>query len=264
MLYCDEVYPRVCGGTWSRTAMPSSSVGLSPRVRGNPCKVKAGVVRSGSIPACAGEPPSTGTPTGGAWVYPRVCGGTVTVLGDGTIFAGLSPRVRGNPPGRRTKPTRKRSIPACAGEPLLWLRMVLSLRVYPRVCGGTRAGCCNTIFVQGLSPRVRGNRSRYDVSPWGLWVYPRVCGGTFRSGNTIGAGVGLSPRVRGNPNVCSDLEARRGSIPACAGEPGIGSCGFYDEKGLSPRVRGNPANPYTHGAGLGSIPACAGEPKPCA
>ena len=54
-----RVYPRVCGGTYISTPYIAYFTGLSPRVRGNhvlrrhfnrPCR---------SIPACAGEPPST-------------------------------------------------------------------------------------------------------------------------------------------------------------------------------------------------------------
>ena len=74
------VYPRVCGGTGPvLTDAPIPTVGLSPRVRGN-LVWSARTVRSRSIPACAGEPPSGAIqhqvplPTG---VYPRVCGGTL-------------------------------------------------------------------------------------------------------------------------------------------------------------------------------------------
>ena len=92
-----RVYPRVCGGT-IRTRPPfDDTVGLSPRVRGNPCVLSAGGPSLWSIPACAGEP------------Y-RWARRTIQVKG-------LSPRVRGN---RSLSPSRRRpirSIPACAGEP---------------------------------------------------------------------------------------------------------------------------------------------------
>ena len=50
------VYPRVCGGTVIILLGRRWEMGLSPRVRGNPRKVKEGVRGVGSIPACAGEP----------------------------------------------------------------------------------------------------------------------------------------------------------------------------------------------------------------
>ena len=38
--YDDEVYPRVCGGTFGHCALRLPNMGLSPRVRGNRCKCK--------------------------------------------------------------------------------------------------------------------------------------------------------------------------------------------------------------------------------
>ena len=52
-------------------------------------------------------------------------------------LAGLSPRVRGNPRGRRAAAAASGSIPACAGEPAPYLCLLLLYQVYPRVCGGT-------------------------------------------------------------------------------------------------------------------------------
>ena len=55
---CPKVYPRVCGGTLSHKNWMSHSWGLSPRVRGNRQLQRVGADELGSIPACAGEPPS--------------------------------------------------------------------------------------------------------------------------------------------------------------------------------------------------------------
>ena len=92
-----EVYPRVCGGTF--TTFPESCIltGLSPRVRGNHFKIALARWLNRSIPACAGEPSSATTHRGFHWVYPRVCGGTAVPLGTSNLERGLSPRVRGNP-----------------------------------------------------------------------------------------------------------------------------------------------------------------------
>ena len=51
-----RVYPRVCGGTQPVLSCEYATMGLSPRVRGNPNSWPLDMMWSGSIPACAGEP----------------------------------------------------------------------------------------------------------------------------------------------------------------------------------------------------------------
>ena len=90
------------------------------------------------------------------------------------------------------------SIPACAGEPRDDPGTVPYIRVYPRVCGGTFTIPIVQVSVDGLSPRVRGNRAPRDgdsgaggsipacagepddhtLLTVATRVYPRVCGGT--------------------------------------------------------------------------------------
>ena len=233
-----RVYPRVCGGTPVTTNLEDLHTGLSPRVRGNHTDTGRPVVAHGSIPACAGEPHRCLAVRTPSRVYPRVCGGTVARLskrqhhrvyprvcgGTWRVFevsahtTGLSPRVRGNRPGRgRTYPWHG-SIPACAGEPDTPSCPLYRGWVYPRVCGGTCENHGHPFNVRGLSPRVRGNppcRPASRISAGSIpacageprrcfgtsrqsRVYPRVCGGTPSEGQRQGLAAGLSPRVRGN------------------------------------------------------------------
>ena len=90
------VYPRACGGTQFPHLLVGRNRGLSPRVRGNPQGEVAGIGGSGSIPARAGEPTSSGVLSDTARVYPRACGGTETRFWCTFTMSGLSPRVRGN------------------------------------------------------------------------------------------------------------------------------------------------------------------------
>ena len=152
------VYPRVCGGTSAEHEQGRPHGGLSPRVRGNRLGVGQHDGRTGSIPACAGEPRSCISSMPFTRVYPRVCGGTPPHASARHGQDGLSPRVRGNrlcPAGRRGG---GRSIPACAGEPCEGAPRQNPVRVYPRVCGGTRLIETANAGRYGLSPRVRGNR----------------------------------------------------------------------------------------------------------
>ncbi len=177
---------------------------------------------------------------------------------------------------------------------------VSSVRVYPRVCGGTLAGRGHVGVRVGLSPRVRGNRrigqrghgrvrsipacagepaSRVSSIMLSR-VYPRVCGGTTAGSADEDALAGLSPRVRGNRPTGRRIPVRVGSIPACAGEPALPAvrparsevyprvCGGTARirgppgvrEGLSPRVRGNHHVPHAELRRDRPIPACAGEP----
>ena len=163
-----SVYPRVCGGTrcypviscYGRGLSPRvrgnrnngsipacagepvehhpSLLGLSPRVRGNQLNDITIRPQRRSIPACAGEPLPSPERCTRCRVYPRVCGGTTTTGIRPALNVGLSPRVRGNRELGESSLATSRSIPACAGEPLLRTVCCLLVQVYPRVCGGTR------------------------------------------------------------------------------------------------------------------------------
>ena len=134
--------------------------GLSPSVRGNLQRTCDASARPRSIPACAGEPDDVGGHWAILWVYPRVCGGTGIVCPAGIAGVGLSPRVRGNLYLPGVFVHIERSIPACAGEPEAYADGTCAVRVYPRVCGGTRRLTPAAPTGMGLSPRVRGNRRR--------------------------------------------------------------------------------------------------------
>ena len=296
-----RVYPRVCGGTGTGDTPVGGKAGLSPRVRGNLVGFGHIGQASGSIPACAGEPPPDSTIPAPGPVYPRVCGGTLPASRNAQSLPGLSPRVRGNHEVCIAVANLVGSIPACAGEPNKRMARHYARRVYPRVCGGTASLCDVTLRNGGLSPRVRGNREKMNYAfvlarsipacageprcsgarPTAWRVYPRVCGGTVSSSSRLWPNRGLSPRVRGNPGLPARTRPDAGSIPACAGEPSSPAasaaaltvyprvCGgtpttmspTSGHSGLSPRVRGNR---YANSPGNGlhrSIPACAGEPR---
>ena len=212
------VYPRACGGTCRDSPRASSSMGLSPRVRGNRRADGQLYPVAGSIPARAGEPYTAFPSSSFVRVYPRACGGTRIGSTDGGTRKGLSPRVRGNPAPSTSHTTLPWSIPARAGEPPACTASVVVGRVYPRACGGTAPQSAMLFLCSGLSPRVRGNLLVLAglVVPGGsiparagephfhrsnshkTRVYPRACGGTSQWVPHISKGRGLSPRVRGN------------------------------------------------------------------
>ena len=296
------VYPRACGGTSAGLRPRSCLEGLSPRMRGNRRAPRHGRRETGSIPAHAGEPTRTPSCRSGPRVYPRACGGTLTLRTPSEVDTGLSPRMRGNHIAGDVQIAFVGSIPAHAGEPSSQREASRISGVYPRACGGTCLLITMSTLPTGLSPRMRGNHSPVAMgrmsmgsipahageptsdfwpTPWNR-VYPRACGGTTEIEQYADRITGLSPRMRGNQGLQPRPEAQVGSIPAHAGEParlaGTPSgrrvypraCGGtleVDEllaiaPGLSPRMRGNHRNQHGRLMMHGSIPAHAGEPCP--
>ena len=91
----EGVYPRACGGTDSGICRQLGRAGLSPRLRGNLKRLGFRLVRKGSIPAPAGEPTLEFNAQDELAVYPRACGGTVSMSIYTSSMADLSPRLRG-------------------------------------------------------------------------------------------------------------------------------------------------------------------------
>ena len=130
------------------------------------------------------------------------------------------------------------SIPARAGETTRPARRLRRDRVHPRACGGNAveggAGAAGT----GPSPRVRGKHrvgrhqrhpersiparagetTKTDSNRKTSRVHPRACGGNSPMFSGVSPDRGPSPRVRGKPGQGAVRPARRGSIPARAGE----------------------------------------------
>ena len=276
-----RVYPRVCGGAAIARAGKRSAAGLSPRVRGSLSLSRRSMPSTGSIPACAGEPWAPRRCAARCWVYPRVCGGALASLGVLDPLLGLSPRVRGSRCADRGRVPGSGSIPACAGEPIPRERFMTRHRVYPRVCGGAAALKPIKGHHKRSIPACAGEPQVLDDEAGDGRVYPRVCGGARVSGLSVTVPEGLSPRVRGSPYRKGVVHAYERSIPACAGEPswrhrrgrwgGVYPrvCGGAERAwsigalhpGLSPRVRGSRLRNHQTCGRRGSIPACAGEPR---
>ena len=116
------VHPRVCGEQCQGDAHCKNNSGSSPRVRGTDQKVNYWHRAGRFIPACAGnsssccEVQSLKLMT----VHPRVCGEQQVFKGGRPFHRGpVHPRVCGEQivrTGLTSMPSRRRFIPACAGN----------------------------------------------------------------------------------------------------------------------------------------------------
>ena len=148
----------MCGEAATGSSQYESIQGLSPRVRGSLISLTFPSSALGSIPACAGKPSAPCRGLRAPRVYPRVCGEADDRELKRQMQEGLSPRVRGSPGEKLVSLGVGGSIPACAGKPNLDGTDVMSLGVYPRVCGEAVVEERQRHAVRGLSPRVRGSR----------------------------------------------------------------------------------------------------------
>ena len=153
---------------------------------------------------------------------------------------GLSPRVRGILPRIRLHQHRRRSIPACTGNPVRLLRSRMLPPVYPRVYGESRRVLQVVVGVGGLSPRVRG-------------ILARIA-------NAV-VGRRSIPACTGNPQRASLGTIRREVYPRVYGESAPMMPAGPAQTGLSPRVRGIRESPQCRHRLLRSIPACTGNPS---
>ena len=276
-----RVDPRVCGGAKLLNGLALREYGRSPRVRGSRCACRRTPGCGGSIPACAGEPLARRDQGAQPGVDPRVCGGAVLPVDQHGFGEGRSPRVRGSRREGGDGQLDRRSIPACAGEPVPRRAAPCATGVDPRVCGGARKVSAVKPSRYGRSPRVRGSRLEGQAGSIGGGSIPACAGGATWPKSRCSHCRGRSPRVRGSPFSPLRTHPPSGSIPACAGEPrrapsawcrqGVdprvcGGARFAQIRkrlfqGRSPRVRGSLFNIRCLCRLTGSIPACAGEPR---
>ena len=122
-----------------------------------------------------------------------------------------SPRMRGKLEVRRTAPTRRRSIPAHAGETAWRPVGVETARVHPRAYGGNTSGQLKDFTAKGPSPRMRGKpgspriRGKHERTTQGFYCKGSIPAhaGETRTSSTRSSNSRVHPRAcGGNPDLC--------------------------------------------------------------
>ena len=142
----------------------------------------------------------------------------------------------------------------------------MTIRVYPRECGGTsnNDSSRNTSLNRSIPASAGEPAMPLNAERW-CWrgLSPRVRGNLrFDIRSAYGDAAGLSPRVRGNQPAIGQCMScpDRPVYPRECGGTYMRAVGGLGGQGLSPRVRGNPLVEVTQAQHNGSIPASAGEP----
>ena len=233
-----SVHPRGCGERPPKSAVAFAKCGSSPRVRGTLTNSVSHSALNRFIPAGAGNATNAPPAANDLTVHPRGCGERAGKTYKGKSRDGSSPRVRGTRRAWRRGRTKRRFIPAGAGnapEPLPRRRI---RAVHPRGCGERRIGEQPGRGVRGSSPRVRGTRRE------------NVQGKIAR--RFIPAGAGNASNLS-RPSRSSTVH------PRGCGERGNPALGYHDSFGSSPRVRGTRWTGPCGGTDERFIPAGAGN-----
>ena len=231
------VHPRVCGERPAINAVKESVGGSSPRMRGTLPLERAERIVMRFIPAYAGNAPH---PLG--WhedrpVHPRVCGERGRHAHPGRPQVGSSPRMRGTHATPNRDSSRRRFIPAYAGNAADRMVICDTYAVHPRVCGergrhahpgrqqggssprmrGTPLRAGDQSYLTRFIPAYAGNACRRFARLLCWSVHPRVCGERVVV-RLIGAiGRGSSPRMRGTQQLAKTIAGIARFIPAYAG-----------------------------------------------
>ena len=134
--------------------------GLSPLTRGTRPEVPARLLQHRFIPADAGNTYRQQLAAELNTVYPRWRGEHMDASITATILLGLSPLARGTPGRNHFSWSRRRFIPAGAGNTAHWLRVSPCHAVYPRWRGEHFMYMLRKLPSPGLSPLARGTRNR--------------------------------------------------------------------------------------------------------
>ncbi len=202
------------------------------------------------IPAHAGNGARGVMRRGYTAVHPRACGERLISISTGSGLGGASPRMRGTAHGREPGRSRRRCIPAHAGNGYPHCDGCPYWSVHPRACGERGVGGGTPVLATGASPRMRGTVHRallvgvevrcipahagngftVELSYSSLPVHPRACGERGLVGLAAEAAEGASPRMRGTVVSRTSIDDRHRCIPAHAGN------GLMKEAGRAPRA----------------------------
>ena len=171
-------HPRACGANFRPVSRGCSRFGSSPRVRGKRCKLRQLKQQIRIIPARAGQTNIESTLRYRRTDHPRACGANDHPTCGKVSENGSSPRVRGKRSRSCPPRTRRRIIPARAGQTHGMARPRRPILDHPRACGANSIGFRCAHSASGSSPRVRGKLMRIALMIMNIRIIPARAGQT--------------------------------------------------------------------------------------
>ena len=272
-------HPRACGANFRPVSRGCSRFGSSPRVRGKRCKLRQLKQQIRIIPARAGQTNIESTLRYRRTDHPRACGANLFGFWVASRWDGSSPRVRGKRSRSCPPRTRRRIIPARAGQTqTAFQNMEKGVGSSPRVRGKRRASA-PSLYSRRIIPARAGQTGLMARHPLHRPDHPRACGANPGLEGPRAWYYGSSPRVRGKRRRTTRCNRPARIIPARAGQtsgttrPGgrepdhPRACGANSNAsavtvtlpGSSPRVRGKPLASDRCRPACRIIPARAGQ-----
>ncbi|MCP1633763.1 hypothetical protein J2T32_002320 [Kerstersia gyiorum] len=219
---------------WSRVIC----AGSSPHARGTPERATHEAWGRRFIPACAGNTQTWSGRGSSAPVHPRMRGEHDAALQPEIAHGGSSPHARGTRADRREGRSKRRFIPACAGNTSMPGHTPCARPVHPRMRGEHQSGPLMRRGGGGSSPHARGTLSPLRPPLGGARFIPACAGNTLRRASPLPKGA-VHPRMRGEH--------------VAWGQP-------RDQlRGSSPHARGTLTRSFLEVFMSRFIPACAGN-----
>ena len=152
----DRLTPACAGSTLPQRRSRSASVDSPPRVRGAQRRRLHQRRKNRLTPACAGSTTCRHSHSSAPPTHPRVCGEHVLVPKVVDRVVDSPPRVRGARARAKSRGSRRRLTPACAGSTLFAASHASTVTTHPRVCGEHPVRRVARVDGDDSPPRVRG------------------------------------------------------------------------------------------------------------
>ena len=190
-------HPRICGEHHGIDQTIVSRQGSSPHMRGTRGGSLPLILRTGIIPAYAGNTwhqSYRDIPFGD---HPRICGEHLMSAITSVITSGSSPHMRGTPCRIKLWNIGHGIIPAYAGNTTRCASALPVRGDHPRICGEHHGQTNKATTIAGSSPHMRGTHDVAHVGSVLVGDHPRICGEHPDAFINDCREVGSSPHMRG-------------------------------------------------------------------